>query len=101
MTAYAGSEVRLAHTATRDKVALVPADVEGVYVSIYSKDWLTVVVAETPMTWNAAKARWEFLWDTADVEPAVYRVKARIQGLDGLSVWAYGRKKIVKDPLAA
>lgn len=99
MTLYQGERTTICHTATVDKVAMLPADCDGVFVTVYAPDWRSIVLAEVEMTWNATKARWEHAWATAAVDPATYHVKVRILGADGESAWEYSRLKVTKDPV--
>jgi hypothetical protein len=98
VTLYRGARTTICHTATVDGVALAPGDVTGVFLTVYAPDWLSVVVSEAAMTWSTPKARWEYAW-VADVDPATYHVRVRIEGVDGHSVWQYFRLKVSKDPV--
>lgn len=97
MTAYNGERLTICQTADMDGDAMVPDDNDGVFVTVYSSDFLTVVLAEQPMVWNTDKLRWEYVWDTTAVEPGTYQAKVRILGVDGLSNWEYGRLKVTRD----
>lgn len=99
MTLYQGERTTICHTATVDGEAMVPDDADGVFVTVYSPDWTEIVLAEVEMTWNATKARWEYPWATAAVDPATYHVKVRIQGADSESTWEYSRLKVTRDPV--
>lgn len=101
MTRYNGERLMICHTAIKDGAALVPADVDGVFVTVLTKDWTIEELEEVPMTWNAAKARWEYPWVTADVDAGVYNVKVRILGVDGGSDWEYTKVRIKADPVLA
>lgn len=98
MTLYAGELTKIVHTATKDGVALAPADVDDVWISIYNAD-LTELMAETTMTWDSAQSRWQYLWDTTGIEPGTYRVRVRIEGVDGGSVWEYRRVRLARNPV--
>jgi hypothetical protein len=98
MPLYRGERTTICHTATVDKVALAPVDVDGVFVTVYAPDYLSIVLDEVEMTWNAGKTRWEYGWLTAAVDPATYHIKVRILGADGQSAWEYSRLKVTKDP---
>lgn len=98
MTLYAGELSKIIHTATKDGVALLPADVTAVYVTIYNAA-LAEEVAETTMSWDADQARWQYLWDTTGVDPGTYRVRVRIAGVDGGSVWEYKRLRLARNPV--
>lgn len=97
MTLYNGERTTLAHTATADGLAMVPDDNDGVFITVYSSDFLTVVLAEQPMVWSSAQLRWEYVWDTSAVAPATYQAKVRILGFDSLSNWDYFRFKLARD----
>lgn len=99
MTLYQGERTTICHTATVDGAAMVPDDADGVFVTVYSPDWTEIVLAEVEMTWNSTKARWEYPWATAAVDPATYHVKVRIQGADSESTWEYSRLKVTRDPV--
>lgn len=98
MTLYAGEIAKIVHTATKDGVALVPADVTSVTIIIYDAA-LAVVVAESTMTWDAAKLRWQYLWNTTGVVAGTYRAKVKITGVDTGSVWEYKRIRLARNPV--
>lgn len=98
MTLYAGELTKIVHTATKDGVALTAADVTGVSIIIYNAA-LAVTVAESTMTWDSVKARWQFLWDTAGVVAGTYRAKVKITGVDGGVVWEFKRVRLARNPV--
>lgn len=98
MTLYAGELTKIVHTATKDGAALAPADITDVWITIYTSD-LEVLIAETVMSWDATHERWQYLWDTTDLDPGTYRVRVRIEGVDGGSVWEYRRVRLARNPV--
>lgn len=100
MTQYAGELTKIIHTATKDGTELTPADVTAVWISVFSGTF-DPVITETEMTWDAEKDRWGYLWDTTGVDHGTYRIKVRIEGVDGGSVWEYRRVRLARDPVAA
>ena len=98
MTTYAGELTKITHTATKDGRALAPADVTAVWITIYNADF-SVLVAETAMSWDVGNTRWQYLWDTAGVNPGTYRVRVRIEGVDGGSVWEFRRVRLARNPV--
>lgn len=97
MTGYNGERRTICHTATADGVAMVPADCAGVFVTVYSRDFTEIVLAEVLMVWNTTKLRWEYVWDTTEVDAGTYQARVRILGVDGLSNWEYFRLKLTLD----
>ena len=98
MTQYAGELTKIVHTATKDGVELTPDDVTEVWITVFTGTF-EEVVAETPMTWDVDMVRWQYLWDTSDVAYGSYRVRVRIEGFDGGSVWEYRRVRLARDPV--
>ncbi len=98
MTKYVGEPVKITHTATSDLRALLPGDVTAVWVSLFDATG-AVVVAETAMTWDAARLRWQYLWSTVGRLAGTYRARVRIEGIDGGSVWEYKRIRLSRNPV--
>lgn len=98
MTLYAGEIVKVTHTALADSTPLAPEDITAVWITIWNAD-REVVVAETAMSWDAAKLRWQYLWQTTTATVGTYRARVRIEGVDGGSVWEYKRIRIARNPV--
>lgn len=98
MTTYVGELTKIVHTATKDGQALLPADVTAVWITIYNSD-LTVRVAETTMSWDAGNSRWQYLWNTTGLTAGTFRVRVRIEGVDGGSVWEFRRVRLARNPV--
>ncbi len=96
MTLYAGETVRIVHTATDETGELTASDVAGVLVSIFDPNE-DEVQAETSMTWDDARSRWEYAWTSGDA--GTYRVKCRIIGVDGGSAWEWKPVRLVANPI--
>lgn len=97
MTLYAGERVKVTHTARKDDEALVPADIVAVWISIYQGS--TLLIAETAMTWDSVKLRWQYLWNTVSLTAGTYRARVRVEGVDGGSVWEYKRIRLARNPV--
>lgn len=97
MPRYTGEPAHICTDATFDDGTITPDDGVTGHVTIWTKDW-EVVLAETPMTWNADKGRWEYVWDTEGAGAGNYRAKARLEGVDGASIWEYVRILLKQDP---
>jgi hypothetical protein len=98
VTLYAGELIKVTHTATKDTEALLPDDVTAVWISLYDSDQ-EVLLAETEMTWDSAKARWQHLWDTTGLAAGTYRARVRVEGVDGGSVWEWKRIRQARNPV--
>lgn len=98
MTLYAGERVKVTHTARNDDEALLPDDVTAVWISLYDSV-PEILVAETEMTWDSVKLRWQYLWDTTGLEAGTYRARVRVEGVDGGSVWEYKRIRLARNPV--
>ncbi len=99
MTLYAGEMAKIIHTATKDGVSLLPEDITAVWLTIFNAD-REALGAEEAMTWDTDKLRWQYLWNTVDVEAGTYRIKVRIAGVDGGSVWEYKRLRLARNPVS-
>ncbi len=100
MTLYAGELSKIIHTATKDGEALAPDDVDAVWITIYDAA-REEAVGESAMSWDSAQLRWQYLWDTTGFDAGTYRVKVRIEGVDGGSVWEYKRIRLARNPVSA
>lgn len=98
MTLYAGELTKIVHTATKDGVALVPADVTGVTIILYDAA-LAVAVSSSTMTWDSVKLRWQYLWNTSGFAAGTYRAKVTIAGVDGGVVWEFKRIRLARNPV--
>jgi hypothetical protein len=98
MTLYAGELTKIVHTATKDGEALLPGDVTGVSIILYDST-LEEVVGSSTMTWDSVKLRWQYLWDTSDMDAGTYRAKVTITGVDGGSVWEFKRIRLARNPV--
>jgi len=94
------------HTALFDDVPLTAADVQLVTITIYNAAE-QVVEPEIPMTWNAAKTRWEFGWDTSPgmspggvpLAPGRYRLKVYILSVDGAENFEWAKIRLKASPI--
>lgn len=87
MTQYAGENYLITHTATFDGDALTGPDVEvTIEISKGTGDEAEEILASTPMTWDAVQLRWEYVWDTAGLDPGTYKAKFEVTGIPGLGV---------------
>lgn len=90
MTLYAGAHVRVTDKAKFDGVAMVPADVTSVSITIFDAVG-AIVVNPSAMTWDSAKLRWQYLWDTTGIDAGTYTARVTITTLDGATSPAWLR----------
>lgn len=104
MTTYTGELLRITATAADfENVAITPAEVAGMFVSIFSARG-EPIVTEVPMAYSIEEELWYYLWDTSGgatptaLVAGTYKVKLLMLDLDDHSSWEWTRVRLAKDP---
>lgn len=100
MTLYLGETILLSHTATFDGEDLTDSNTESVDIIIYNADEEEVVTS-TPMIWNATDSRWEYWWDTdnVDLTSGRYTCKVTVTTTNGVN-WEYFKVALKANPIS-
>lgn len=77
---------------------LTDVDIAAMWIKIHDKAG-SVIVAETVMTWNALKLWWEYVWDTTGLTPGGYKIRCRLEDLDGHDSWEWKNFRLSKNPV--
>lgn len=83
MTQYAGEVYLLTVNADDfDEESIEPDEIDSMVVEI--RKGSTVIVTETPMTWDAEREWWGYRWDTAvdDIQAGSYKAKVTLIDLE-------------------
>jgi hypothetical protein len=97
---YAGAPVLIATTAKGfDGEVLTDVDVNGLQVSIYDSTG-ALVHGPVAMTWNDAKQRWQYEWDTTDFTYGTYKAEVDLIANDNLPTPEFIRIRLAKRPVS-